>query len=114
MGQKGAKLTEKAVQANEKLLQDLADLGDVSSRKMFGGFGIFESGAMFALITPEGNVHFKVDDSNRSAYEEAGSGQHMKMPYFEVPSSVLGDGEKLKNWARDSIAIARASKKTKK
>ncbi len=49
MGQKGAKLAQEATKASEKLVHTLSDLGKVYSRKMFGGYGIFESGAMFKL-----------------------------------------------------------------
>jgi DNA transformation protein len=113
MGQKGAKLTQEATEASEKLVQKLAGLGNVSYRKMFGGYGIFESEAMFALITSKGIIHFKVDPSNRKRFEDAGADQHSKMPYFEVPPSVLKDEQKLLEWAKDSINIARASKAKK-
>jgi len=56
MGQKGAKLTQEATKASERLVHTLSDLVKVYSRKMFGGYGIFESGAMFALITSEGKM----------------------------------------------------------
>jgi DNA transformation protein and related proteins len=85
----------------------------VYSRKMFGGYGIFESGAMFALITSEGIIHFKIDQSNRKRFEDAGAEQYGKMPYFEVPKIVLKNKQKLHKWARDSIDIAHTSK-TKK
>lgn len=113
MGRKGAKLTQEATKASEKLVDTLSDLGKVHSRKMFGGYGIFESGAMFALITSEGKIHFKVDQSNRKRFENAGAEQHGKMPYFEIPQNVLKNEQKLHEWARDSIDLAHTSK-TKK
>ena len=113
MGRKGAKLTQEATKASERLVRTLSDLGKVHSRKMFGGYGIFESGAMFALITSEGKIHLKADPSNRKRFEDAGSEKHGKMPYFEVPQNVLKNEQKLHEWARDSIAIAHASKAKK-
>ncbi len=113
MGRKGAKLTQEATNASEKLVDALSDLGKVDSRKMFGGYGIFESGAMFALITSEGKIHFKVDQSNRKRFENASAEQHGKMPYFEIPQNVLKNEQKLHEWARDSIDLAHTSK-TKK
>ena len=113
MGQKGAKLTQEATKASEILVQTLSDLGKVHSRKMFGGYGIFESGAMFALITSEGKIHFKVDPSNRTRFEDAGAEQHGKMPYFEIPNNVLKNKQKLHEWARDSMNIAHISKAKK-
>jgi DNA transformation protein len=110
MGRKNAKLTEEATQASERLVRTLSDLGDVVSRKMFGGYGIFESGTMFALITSEGKVHLKVDPSNRKHFEDAGAEQHGRMPYFEVPQDVLKDDRKLHEWSKDSMDIAHISK----
>ena len=113
MGQKGAKLTQEATNASEILVQTLSDLGKVNSRKMFGGYGIFENGAMFALITPEGKIHFKVNQSNQKRFEDMGAQKHGKMPYFEVPQDVLQNKQKLHEWARDSIDIAHSSKAKK-
>ncbi|MBT3225210.1 MAG: hypothetical protein HOE30_09895 [Deltaproteobacteria bacterium] len=51
MGIKGAKLTEKAISISEWLEDSLSGVGMISRRKMFGGYGVFESGVMFALIS---------------------------------------------------------------
>ena len=113
MGQKGAKLTQEATKASERLVHTLSVLGNVYSRKMFGGYGIFESGAMFALITSEGKIHFKVDQSNQKRFEDAGAEKYSKMPYFEIPKNVLKNKQKLHEWARDSMDIAHTSKAKK-
>ncbi|MFC1913339.1 TfoX/Sxy family protein [Chloroflexota bacterium] len=39
---------------------------------MFGGYGIFHEGDIFALISGD-TLYFKVDDFYRAAYENAGS-----------------------------------------
>ena len=92
-----------------------APLGSVSVKSMFGGSGIFHEGAMFALIVGTG-IFFKVNDSNRSKYEQAGSNKHGRMPYYQVPTDVLQDETKLLDWARESISIAHsiAAKKKRK
>ena len=110
MGRKGAKLTQEATKVSEGLVHVLSDLGKVYSRKMFGGYGIFESGAMFALVTSEGIIHLKVDQSNRKRFEDIEAEKYGKMPYFEVPQNVLTNEQKLHEWARDSIDIAHSSK----
>ena len=48
-GQDPAKTCERAVKA-------MTPIGDVRSRKMFGGYGIFESSAMFALVNSLGDL----------------------------------------------------------
>ena len=113
MGQKGAKLSAGATEACENLIQKLAGIGSVSYRKMFGGYGIFESDSMFALITSEGKIHFKVDPSNQKRFDDAGSVKHGKMPYFEVPTNVLKNEQELYEWAKTSIKIAHLSKAKK-
>lgn len=97
----------------DHVMELLAPVGGVSSKSMFGGYGLFHEGGMFALISGTG-LFFKVDDSNRSAYEQAGSKQYKPMPYYQVPAEVLENTEKLLEWARLSIAVAHSSTGKKK
>ncbi|MFC1872562.1 TfoX/Sxy family protein [Chloroflexota bacterium] len=91
----------------------LAPLDGISDRAMFGGFGIFHEGDMFALITNSG-LHFKVNETNLGAYQEAGSKQFKPMPYYEVPADCLDDRTMLLEWAKISIAIGHATAKKKR
>ena len=91
----------------------LAPIDGISNRAMFGGFGIFHEGDMFALVTNSG-LHFKVTETNLSAYQEAGSKQFKPMPYYEVPADVLDDTVMLLEWAEISIAVGHATAKKKK
>ncbi len=91
----------------------LQPVGDVTVRAMFGGYGIFESGDMFVLISRDDRIDFKVDDTNRADYEAAGSEQFKPMPYYEVPEEVLADEESFVEWAGRSIAIAHSGAKVK-
>ena len=106
MGQKGAKLSEHADAASEWIVDALQNAGDVSRKKMFGGFGIFEAGKMFALVSSDGEIYFKVTDSNRSRYEEIDAPKFGRMPYWAPPRSVLSDPEQLLEWAKASIDVA--------
>ena len=80
---------------------------------MFGGYGIFHEGLMFALIS-EDNLYFKVNESNLYIYEKA---QSQPFPhgisYWEVPSDVLEDNIRLHELARISIEIAQEAARTK-
>jgi DNA transformation protein len=111
MGELGAKASQDAAKTCEQVVQDLTPLGDVRRRKMFGGYGIFESSAMFALVNSQGDLFLKVDDTNRSRFDDAGAKQHGKMPYFQVPSEVMEDSDVLLDWAGVSIKVAHAAKK---
>ncbi len=90
------------------IMDKLAPAGEVKSRAMFGGYGIFNEGLMFALISDD-VLYFKVNDTNREMYEEAGSSIFPHgISYWAVPDEVLEDDEKLYEWAGISMAIARA------
>ena len=95
------------------VLELLAPLGGVSGKSMFGGFGIFHDGAMFALISGA-SLYFKVGDANRAGYEQAGSAQYQPMPYYQVPIEVLEDTGKLLDWARASTVVAHSAPVKKK
>ncbi len=107
----------------EALMARLAPLGDVTFRRMFGGVGFWERGDIFALIDSGGRLYFKVDDSSRGRYEDAGMQAFsartpgrapMTMPYFEVPSDVLDDGPRFAEWASEAIAAGHRSAKRRR
>jgi DNA transformation protein len=106
MGIKGARYSDDVSGLAADIVETFEDLGAGSSKKMFGGAGIFIDGSMFALIDSDAQLHFKVDDSNRARFEAAGAEKHGRMPYYAVPADVLEDGEALLDWARVSAAIA--------
>ena len=99
------------------IIQRLAPLGHVTSKKMFGGVGFFLDGLMFAKLTGEGTPYFRVDDTNRADYEQLASSQFhsdskkKSMPYYEVPAQILEDEPKFVEWARQAHAVAVTHKK---
>ena len=96
------------------IVDKLSGIGDVNSRAMFGGHGIFHEGLMFALIS-DGVLYFKVDDSNREMYEKAGGSKFQHgISYWEVPTEVFEDMAKFYEWANISIGLAKAKAKKKK
>ena len=103
-------MTDASTVAAENLQERLGGLGDIRIKKMFGGYGIFEEETMFSLIDKNGNIYFKVDDSNLSMYEESGSTKHGRMPYYRVPADILADDTILIDWARISIDVAKKAK----
>jgi DNA transformation protein len=87
---------------------ELRVLGELSWKKMFGGADIFVDGSMVALINSDAELHLKVDDSNRSQFEEAGVVRHARMTYYAVPADILEDREQLLEWAGRSARIAKS------
>ena len=100
------------------LKDQLADMGPVASRRMFGGAGLYCDELMFAIVA-EDVLYFKVGDSNRADYEAAGMGPFVfisdrgqsTMSYYEVPVEVLENKEKMSQWALEAFDVARAAKK---
>ena len=105
----------------EFVLESLQPLRGVSARRMFGGWGIYKDGVMFALIAYD-QLYLKVDDGNRQAYEDAGlphftytdKGKSIRMPYREAPSEGFDDPEVLCAWAREAYAAALRARQHKR
>ena len=95
------------------VVEQLAQLGAVAVRKMFGGAGLYCDGKMFGLVADD-VPYLKVDDSNRDDFVKAGAGPFIPfpdkttaMPYYEIPADVLEDPATLAQWALRSLAVAR-------
>ena len=95
----------------EALRDDLAPLGDVSLKAMFGGYGLFESGVMFALVDRNGEPFLRAVEATEPRYVAAGSHKH-GMPYWSIPDDVLADNATLLDWAREALDVARAAKRS--
>ncbi len=108
MGRKGDRQSSPGARFCEDLLPRLAALGAVSSKKMFGGYGLFQAGKMFGLITSDAELFLKVTDANRAHFRRARAPQHGKMPYFRVPKRVLADNARLLEWAGSAVEVAHA------
>lgn len=99
------------------VLDQLSDLGDMTSKKMFGGVGLYCDGVFFAIIARD-ELYLKVDDQTRGAFEAAGSipfrpyGDRVgTMQYYQVLVDVLESAPELVRWARQAVATAaRASR----
>ena len=111
MGTKGERLTGDATESAGRLAEALEPLGDVTTRKMFGGYGVSEGSVMFGLIDSAGTPHLRVDETTESLFEQAGSTKHARMPYWSIPDEVLDDPEALLEWAGRALTVARGAKK---
>ena len=107
MGEKGARQSDEAAETARGLVEDLVSLGEVTSKKMFGGFGIFEDGLMFGLVDSEGSAFFRLGAENGDRYQD----RHGKMPYGRVPHQILNDDQQLLAWAEEALQAARAARK---
>lgn len=99
----------------------MRDIPGITSRAMFGGYGIYRSGVFFAIIE-DGKIWLRVDDSNKGDFEEMGSnaftysmkdGRIMTMAYWDLPEEILENREELEMWVEKSVQAAIKSKKKK-
>jgi len=96
------------------LSEQLAPMGRVSGRSMFGVWGIFCDGLMFGLVADD-VLFLKVDGETRSHFEAAGSapftyrakdGQEMILNYWRIPDDALEERVDLLRWSRDALGVA--------
>ncbi len=117
MAKKGKSRSLKSSAAFERFVLDqLAELGDVTSRKMFGGVGLYCDGLFFGIIARD-ELYLKVDDKTRADYEAVGShafkpyaDRPSTMQYYKVPLEVLESAPELVKWARRAASVARSAR----
>ena len=99
----------------EFLRDQLAPLGHITLRRMFGKTGVFCNGLMLGMVT-EDTLYFRVDDHNRDVFEEARSapplnyskkGSTIDLSFWRAPERLLDEPEELLAWAREALAAAR-------
>jgi DNA transformation protein and related proteins len=99
----------------EFLREQLAPLGRITMRRMFGKTGVFCDGLMFAVVTDD-TLYFRVDDDNRVAFEEAKSfpplnygkqGRTIDLSFWRAPERLFDEPDELNAWARLALAAAR-------
>ncbi|USQ96478.1 TfoX/Sxy family protein [Caulobacter sp. RL271] len=101
------------------VLEQLAPLGHITARRMFGGVGIYANGLFFALIDDD-VLYLKGDESLKVEFEAAGShaftpfGYDKPMGYWTAPAEAMDDQEFLLDWSRKSLEVAARAAATKK
>jgi DNA transformation protein len=96
------------------VLDQLEELGGVTSRSMFGGVGLYHRGTFFGIVAQD-TLYLKVDASSRGDYVREGmkpfnpyKGRSATSRYYAVPVGVLESAPELAVWARKAIAAARS------
>jgi DNA transformation protein and related proteins len=98
----------------EFLREQLAPLGRLTLRRMFGKTGLFCDGVMFAMISDD-SLYFRVDDGNREVFAEAAAtpplnyakrGVRIDLAFWRAPDRLLDDADELVAWSRHALAAA--------
>jgi DNA transformation protein and related proteins len=100
----------------EFVVGQLEGCGVISTKRMFGGVGIYCGETFFAIIDND-VLYLKVDEINRPDFERAGAGpfkpygdDRETMQHYNVPIAVLEDFDELATWGRKAIAAAQRKK----
>src|SRR5438552_11781747 len=98
----------------EFLREQLAPLGRVTLRRMFGKSGVFCDGVMLGMVT-ENTLYFRVDDQNRMTFKEAESapplnyrkrGSTIDLSFWRVPERLFDEPDEFITWAQAALAAA--------
>ncbi len=90
-----------------------AEFGEISCRKMFGGYGVYHSGIMFGLIADD-ILYLKADGENIDfftqqdlpPFEYPKGDKLVKMSYYQAPEEIFDDQLEAKIWASRSYECA--------
>ena len=107
----------------EFLREQLAPLGRVTMRRMFGKTGVFCDGVMFGMVT-DNMLYLRVDDHNRAAFKEAEAfpplnyekqGSTIDLSFWRAPERLFDEPDEFVMWARLAPAAAsRVAAKSKR
>ena len=99
----------------EFLRDQLAPLGRIAMRRMFGKTGVFCDGFMLGMVR-DNTLYFRVDDDNRAVFKEAESfppldyqkkGGTIDLSFWRAPERLFDEPDELVIWARAALAAAR-------
>src|SRR5690242_4119781 len=99
----------------EFLCEQLAPLGRITMRRMFGKTGVFCGGVMLGMVT-DNTLYVRVDDKNRATFKEAEAypplnyakkGETIDLAFWRVPDRLMDEPDELIVWARAAFGAAR-------
>ncbi|AZN37256.1 TfoX/Sxy family protein [Iodobacter ciconiae] len=98
----------------EYLSEQLAELGTLRTKAMFGGYGIYCDEIFFAIVVND-NLYIKADATSKADFSDLGlkpftyskkDGSQQSMAYYPLPEEALDDTQTMIFWARKGIAAA--------
>jgi len=96
------------------LREQLAPLGHLTMRPMFGKTGVFCDGLMLGMVRDD-TLYVRVDDHNRAAFAEAAAfpplnyakkGGIIDLSFWRAPERLFDEPDELIAWARLALAAA--------
>ena len=93
------------------LREQLAPVGHVTLRRMFGKTGVFCDGLMLAMVRDDA-LYFRVDDDNRALFKEAEAfpplnyekgGGSIDLAFWRAPERLYDEPDEFLTWARAAL-----------
>lgn len=97
----------------EFVVEQMAFVGGLRVRAMFGGHGIYQGDCMFALALAD-RLYLKADATMRAEFEAMGldpftyvsRGKPIAIQYFEAPPEVFEEREVMRIWVQKACDAA--------
>lgn len=94
-------------------LEMMALLAPVSAKRMFGGYGIYKNGVMFALIVND-VLYLKANPNTKSLFIEKRlepfsyqkQGKTHTIAYYQCPEEAFDDETIMFEWAKTAYLVA--------
>jgi DNA transformation protein len=102
-------------------IEQMAGLGAVTARRMFGGAGLYRGPVMFALILDD-KLYFRTDREGEARFAAAGlspftyatkHGERTVRAFWRAPLACLDD-EEVVRWAEAAFAAAATAQRARK
>jgi DNA transformation protein and related proteins len=99
----------------EFLRDQLAPLGRITMRRMFGKSGVFCDGVMISMVA-DNSLYLRVDDGNRAIFEEARSspplnyakkGELIDLSFWRLPDRLFDEPDELLKWTCAALGAAK-------
>ena len=98
----------------EFLREQLAPLGHITMRRMFGKTGVFCDGVMLGMVR-DNTLYLRVDDENRAEFKEAQAfpplnyekqGGTIDLSFWRAPERLFDEPDELLTWGRAALSAA--------
>lgn len=97
------------------VIEQLAPMGTITSRYMFGGWCLYCDGTVFAILA-DGALFLKGDSVNIPKFEARGlkpfrpfADRPDVMKYFQAPAEIFEDSDAMREWCGGAIAAGQRS-----
>lgn len=95
------------------VIEQMAGLGAVSARAMFGGYGLYCNGLFIAIIAKD-TLYFKADTQSQPRFEARGlarfqyqaRGKTLQLMYYAAPPEVHDEAQAMLEWGQLALAAA--------